>query len=256
MTSSARQDAFTFYAMAVISFLESAVPNYVENLLPYYGDCPETARWLNDAWLPEESAHGQMTREFVERRWPEFRWQEAYQKFLRLYVPRCDHRLLRPSKSLEALARCVTETEAAMVYRCLAEYSCDPQLKGMLEEMSRDEIRHYTYFRDLFDRHDAIERNSFWRKAKTVLARSELVRNEDLALAFEPLNRSWSGTKPFAALTYAAFMSQASQVMSGFFPVEAAKRMLFKPLLRGHAWEALAVLALAFLVRKQYAIAA
>jgi hypothetical protein len=256
MNSSAREDAFTFYGMSVVSLLESAVPNYVDNLQPYYGDCSETARWLQETWLPEESAHGRMTREFVERQWPEFEWQKAYQAFLLLYVPRCNHQLLRPSKSLEALARCVTETEAAMVYRCLAEYSCDPQLKSMLQEMSRDEIRHYTYFRDLFDKHDAIERNSFWRKAQTVLARSELVRNEDLALAFEPLNQPWSGAKPFAPLTYAAFLSQASQVMSRHFPVEAAKRMLFRPLLRGHAWEAVAVRALAFLVRKQYAIEA
>jgi hypothetical protein len=44
--------------------------------------------------------------------------------------------------------------------------------------------------------------------------------------------------------------------MSKHFPVEAAKRMLFRPLLRGHAWEIVAVRALAFLVRKQYAIEA
>ncbi|MFT7527082.1 MAG: hypothetical protein ACI9LY_002234, partial [Arenicella sp.] len=29
---SARNDAFSFYSMTVISYLESAVPNYVENL--------------------------------------------------------------------------------------------------------------------------------------------------------------------------------------------------------------------------------
>jgi len=256
MHSNAREDAFTFYCISVISFLESAVPNYVDNLQPYFGDCFETARWLQDTWLPEESAHGRMTREFVERRWPEFKWQEAYQAFLRMYVPRCNHQLLRPSKSLEALARCVTETEAAMVYRCLAAYSCDPQLKSTLQKMSQDETRHYAYFRDLYNKHDAVERNSFWQKARTVLARSELVRNEDLALAFKPLNQSWSGAKPFAPLTYAAFLSRASQVMSKHFPVEAAKRMLFRPLLRGRAWEAPAVRLLAFLVRRQYAIEA
>jgi len=254
MHSNAREDAFTFYGISAISLLESAVPNYVDNLLPYFGDCPETARWLRDTWLPEESAHGRMTREFVERQWPEFKWEEAYQAFLRAYVPRCNHQLLRPSRSLEALARCVTETETAMVYRCLAAYSCDPQLKSMLKKMSQDETRHYAYFRDLFDTHDAIERNSFWQKAKTILARSELVRNEDLALAFEPLNRSWSGAKPFVPLTYAAFLGRASQVMSRHFPVEAAKRMLFRPLLGGRAWEGLAVRVLAFLVRRQYAI--
>ena len=256
MNSSAREDAFTFYSMTVISFLESAVPNYVDNLQPFYADSPETTRWLHETWLPEESAHGRLTKEYVEHQWPEFQWAEAYEAFLQLYVPRCSHPLLRPSRSLEALARCVTETEATMVYRCLAEYSHDPQLRSMLQEMSGDEIRHYTFFRDLFHKHDSADRHSFWRKAQTVLARSELVKNEDLSIAFEPLNQSWTSTQPFAPLSYVEFMARASEVMSKHFPVEAAKRMLFRPLLRGHIWETFAVRALAFLVRRQYAIQA
>jgi hypothetical protein len=122
--------------------------------------------------------------------------------------------------------------------------------------MSRDEVRHYSYFRDLFDRFDAIEANSFWSKAKTVLSRSELVREEDLALAFSPVNQAWCKPPPFKPLSYREFLAQASQVMSRHFPVEAAKRMLFRPLSTGRAWQGWAIGILALIVRKQYAIEA
>ena len=254
-TPNARGDDFTFYSMAVISFLETAVPNYVDNLAPQFGTDAGTARWLRETWLPEEAEHGRATRRFVESRWPDFRWEAAHDEFLALYVPRCHHTLLRPSPALEALARCVTETEAAMVYRCIGDYTGDAELKALLHRMSRDEVRHYAYFRDLFDAHDAVERNSFWRKARTLLSRSELVRDEDLALAFAPLNGAWRGPTPFAPLDYAGFLKKASQVMSSHFPVEPARRMLFRPLMTGRLWDAPAAALLALLVRRQYAIA-
>jgi len=143
-----------------------------------------------------------------------------------------------------------------MIYRCIGDYTTDAELKAMLHQMSRDEIRHYSYFRDLFDRFDADERNSFWRKARTVLARSELARSEDLALAFAPLNQAWREPAPFTPLTFPEFLTKAGQVMSLHFPIEAAKRMLFRPLAAGRAWEATVISGLTFLVRKQYGIKA
>jgi len=251
-----RFDAFTFYATAVTSFLESAVPTYVRNLEPHFGDCPDVSNWLRQKWLPEELAHGRTIRQFVERLWPEFRWQAAYVAFLESYVPRCAHEHLRPSKALEALARCVTETEAAMMYRCLAAYTKDPELKRLLSQMSREEIGHYSYFRDVFNRHDAVERNSFWQKARTILNRSELVREEDVALAFRPLNHAWSGFMPFRAFSYAEFLAKAATTMSRHLPIEAGKRMLFRPLMSGRVWDSFVVEALAMIVRNQYAIEA
>lgn len=254
MGTAARSDPFTFYALSMLSFLESAVPNYVQNLQPFFGDDPDGFKWLRDTWLPEESAHGRIMRTFVEHQWPEFCWETGYAEFLRAYVPRCSHDLLRPSRGLEALARCVTETEAAMVYRCIAAYTTDAELRMILEAMSRDETRHYAYFRDLFDRYDAVERNSIWKKAQTVLERSELVRDEDIALAFAPLNDAWRALPPFRRLSYAEFMAKAACVMSRYFPIEAAKRMLFRPLATGRIGEKLLIGALALLVRKQYGI--
>jgi hypothetical protein len=140
---SARNDAFSFYSMTVISYLESAVSNYVENLDVIFKDNPPLVDWLDNVWLHEEAEHGLMARQFVEETWPEYNWQKGYDQFLIEYGPRCAHEELRASPGLEALARCVTETQATMSYRCLISYSSDPKLRELMKRMSTDEVRHY-----------------------------------------------------------------------------------------------------------------
>jgi hypothetical protein len=247
-----RSDAFTFYALAAVSFLESAARTYVENLSPFFGDDPQISDWLETVWGPEEAAHGELAKAYLGSMWPEFDWASGYQVFLEHYAPRCDSRLLRPSPGLEALARCVTETEATMIYRCIGSYTGDPRLRALMKRLSTDEVRHYAYFRDIFDRHERIAKNSLWRKASTVVGRSKLVRDEDIALAFRPLNSCWKSRMPFEPMSYAEFLSAAGMVMRQHFPFEPAKRMLFRPL-RTDAWlENLAVDILAAMVKRQY----
>jgi len=248
----ARNDGFTFYAIATVSFLETAVPDYVENLVPFYRDRADISGWLASTWLLEESRHGREARAYVENVWPEFDWQSGYECFLAQYRPYCCIEVLRPSPGLEALARCVTETQAAMIYRCIAEYTCDANLKCLLTAMSKEEVRHYAYFRNVFDYYDEQERNSLWRKARTIVDRSELVKEEDLAHAFQPLNKYWNAKQPFVELTYRQFLASAARVMSTYLPFEAAKRMLFRPLRTGTWHENLAANILAAVVRWQY----
>lgn len=256
MNERSRTDAFSFYSLTIISYLESAVPIYVENLSPFFADNPKAQDWLQSTWLHEEAEHGRLTRTYATTHWPEFDWERGYALFLSRYQPRCNRNLLRASPALEALARCVTETQAAMIYRCLGDYSPDPELKSLMADMSRDEVRHYAYFRDLHDHYDRKEHNALWRKARVVVARSELVREEDLALAYLPLNECWSGKKPFPQLSYSQYFSMMGRVMARHFPFEQAGRMLFRPLRGGRWLESFLVGILARVVRRQYAAAA
>jgi hypothetical protein len=252
MSASVRSDHFLFYALTVISFLESAVSTYVENLSPYFESHPEICRWLKTVWLPEEAEHGHLARQCVEKTWPEFNWEQSYDVFFQHYRPRCDYNLLRRSPALEALARCVTEAESTMIYRCIGSYTCDAEIKSLMKKLSADEVRHYTYFRHVFDRYDATEMNSFWRKARTIIARSQLVRDEDIAFAFGPLNGGWRSKLPFEPMTYDQFLARAGILIRQHFPFEAAKRMLFHPLGKSSNIEAWAVNLMAWLVRRQY----
>jgi hypothetical protein len=247
-----RTDPFCFYGLCVVSFLESTVATYVENLSPYFDCDPEIQRWLKTVWLPEEAEHGRLAKQYVEKTWPEFDWEHGYNLFLNHYRPRCNYSLLRPSPALEALARCVTETEATMMYRCIGSYVSDPELKILMKKLSTDEVRHYTYFRDVFDKYESAEKNSFLRKARTIIARNELVRDEDIALAFMPLNHYWRGRMPFEKMLYSGFLVRTSMIIEQHFPFEAAKRMLFRPLGKGSRLEALAVDFITWMVRRQY----
>ena len=247
-----RHDPFCFYACVLPSFLESAVPTYVENLEPLFREDPETLAWLHDTWLPEEAEHGRLLRNYVERVWPEFQWERAYVEFCVLYLPRCETGKLRPSAGLEALARCVTETEATMIYRCIGRYATDPELAMLMKRLSSDEARHYSRFRRLHERHQATEKLSFLRRARALIARSELIREEDLALAFLPLNGAWSSPPPFATWSYRQFISAAGRIMRVHFPFEEAKRMLFHPLRTQSPGTQLAMAFMAWWVSRQF----
>lgn len=243
---------FLFYSCAIISFLESRVDTYVENLEPFFEADQETRQWLKDVWLPEEQAHGQMMRAYVEKSWPSFQWHAGFEEFSSLYVPQCATEKLRDSVALEALARCVTETEATMIYRCLASHSADPELSTLLTRMSTDEVRHYRMFKDVHARYESKEKNSFLTKAKTLLARSELVRDEDLALAFKPLNHHWTGEVPFPPWTYADLMKKTAAVIKDHFPFQQATRMLLHPLKTGGRLNRIALDVLAMLAARQF----
>lgn len=169
MNASFQSDPFIFYSLSAVSFLESTVAVYVDNLLPIYAGDSTITNWLTETWRPEEQEHGDRMATFVKAAWPEFDWHAAYDDFLAIYTPQCSTTLLRPTPAQEALARCVTECQASMIYKCIASYTTDDDLAAMLTELSKDEVRHYKVFRDIFDQYDCIEKNSFLAKSKILL---------------------------------------------------------------------------------------
>ncbi|TAL54430.1 ferritin-like domain-containing protein [Pandoraea sp.] len=250
-----RSDAFTFYALATLSFVESSVPEFVSTLNVMYADDPEMRDWLRETWLREEIEHGRLARTYIAKTWPEFDWQPAYDAFLVRYKPLCDVEYMRPSLALEALSRCVIETETAMIYRCLEAEMSDPELKAMMRKLSSEEVGHYRYFRKTFDRYNAAERHGVIRRLHTIVKRSEMVRDEDIAIAFEPLSDAafWRGPKPFEEMTWQEFLEVSGDMMKRRLPVEAATRMMFKPLETGVWWRDKPTRALlSFMVKRQY----
>jgi hypothetical protein len=227
-----RADAFTFYSLATSSFLESAVEDYAANLALLFADDAEATGWLVEVWVPEESRHGRMARDYVAALWPDFDWDAAFRDYRRC-IPRHTTAHLQPSRAQEALARCVTETQAAMMYRCMADYTEEPHLAELLRSMSRDEVRHYKQFQRMLERHDPFERPGLYRKGRTILERSALVRKRDLALVFDTLNAHWRcALPPVPVLTYREFLALARSVMQRHYPFEEMLRMILRPLLR------------------------
>ena len=224
----------------------------MENLDPFFDCDPDTKAWLENVWLPEEQEHGRLMKAYVEERWPDFKWTQGFEEFSELYIPQCVTEKLRRSIGLEALARCITETEATMIYRCLANFSTDPELTILLKRMSTDEIRHYRKFRDLHKRYELLENNNFICKARTLLARSALVLDEDLALAFRPLNNNWIFEPPFKPWSYEKYLSFTAGVMKEHFPFREAKRMLFHPIKTSGWLNKVAIDLMAILAARQF----
>lgn len=224
-----REDAFTFYAVAISSFLESAVDEYVKNLSELFSGDEKFISWLNEVWIHEESTHGGLARNYIEKKWPEFNWQKAYAAYYEsLPKNTTDH--LRASRTLEVLSRCVTEAEATMMYRCVESYTDDPELKTLMKRMAKDEVSHYRKFRSTFTAYQAKEKKSIFSIGRTILGRSELVKGRDLVLAFRPLQKHWTQPAPFKLLSFQEFLDESGHVMGNHFPIRAAERMLFKPL--------------------------
>ena len=252
MEEATRADRFTFYVMAIMSFLESTVPTFVDNLQVLFKDDKKLTQWLNDVWLPEEFEHGKLGKQFVAEVWPEFDWDSAYKDFILCYGPRCSHEVLRSSLAMEALCRCVTETEATMFYRCIGNYTSSEKLKGLMYKLSADETRHYRVFRDVFEQYDAVEKHSMFTKMKTILFRTELTRDEDVKMAFMPLNDHWHMPPPFTQYEYADFLNDAKEVIINHFPVEPAKRMLFKPIQKKGILNTVLLTLMEILVKSHY----
>lgn len=225
----AREDAFSFYAIACISLFESAVSEYVKNIRSLFGSDATEMDWLVDEWLPEELEHGRLTRAFVEDVWPEFSWQSAFDEYMGR-IPRDTTEHLRESAALEALARCVTETHATTMYRCVASYSEDERLRSLLLQISRDEVRHYKRFREIFETREAIEKNGFLQAARTVFGRSSLASGRDMEVTFAGLNDHWTRPAPFTQLTFQEFMLRVREVVKAHYPTDSAVRMLLRPL--------------------------
>jgi hypothetical protein len=247
-----RVDAFLFYSMAISFFIESTTPEYVVNLARVFDKDLQMKSWLEGTWQREEVGHGELMRERVERLWPEFDFATAYAGFTRRYALRCDTSLLRPTPALEALARCVTEAQAAASYRALASYTQDAALAETFLGMAADEARHYAYFR-AFERHNEAEKQRSLTRIRTVVARTLMVQDEDLALAFSSLNYNWKAAPPFAReADYAAYLRLVRYLMPHHFPVIAATRMLLKPVFGGTWLEKLATSTVPDLLRRQF----
>ncbi len=224
-----RNDPTLFYSLATSSFLESTVASFTNNLIQFFSDNPEIKAWLRDTWEPEELLHGDLTRKYIKKVWPEYNWEIAYSNFSEEYLKYCKLDLLRPTKGLEMLARCLTETEAAVYYKALSEYSPDPVLKNILFKMYRDEVKHYKYFLRFFRYYNQIEKKGNISIGMTLFERSKLVVDEDLAIAIRHINKGWGKNPSFSLLQEKEVIQAVAKVSKKYLPFKTTQKMMVKP---------------------------
>lgn len=229
-TKAAEVDRLVFYGVAVSSFLEISVGHYTASLREIFGNEPEVVEWLESVWEPEERAHGQAMRAYIDRVWPQYRWDQAYFQFIKQYAPLCTAELLRPTPAREMLARCVTECEAAVLYRTLANLARDPLAKYLFTQMYEDEIAHYKFFFRWFRVLREREGLSAFTVFSDTLSRQQKAQREDVGTALLHVNSGFVESMPFAPLEEHSLSVMAKVALEDHFPFETARAMMLKPL--------------------------
>jgi hypothetical protein len=235
----AQVDRLVFYGVTVSSFLEISIEHYTASLRKIFAGEPEVVQWLDAVWEPEERAHGQAMRAYMQRVWPQYGWGKAYAGFIRQYAPLCSAEFMRPTPALEMLARCVTECEAAVLYRTLANFAHDPLAKQLFTQMYEDEVAHYKYFFRWFRILREREQLGAFTVFGETLARQRKAQNEDVGIALTHVNAGFANLSrpmPFVQLEESTLSGMAKVAIEDHFPFETARAMMLKPLRACSGW--------------------
>lgn len=236
MRALVRFNGSTFRSLAAASFLETAVPLHVNRLTQVLGADPDVGLWLEQVWWPQRAELGRQLRAYIESTWPEFDWNGAYHEFYESYRPLSGLAGLRARTAREALALCVTEAQAALFYRALANSADEPQLRALAREAACDHAAFFDFFRAYFERRKRIERVGFIATLRTVTAICRSARDHDVAAAFQALDHNWRGAAIVPGIDYPEYRQRMGQLLLRHAALGPVERLLFRPWLdRGRA---------------------
>lgn len=95
-------------------------------------------------WTAEESVHGELLRDWLQARDPDFAFDRRFETLSTL--PYHEDPSQDRSPEAELLSRCVVEAFAAGFYRALGDATDDPELKGICKRLMADEAKHFAGF--------------------------------------------------------------------------------------------------------------
>jgi len=223
-------DEDLFFVLVGASLIESGSDIYTNLLVDHFGEDSEVSQWLATQWESEELQHGRALRQYVEHAWPEFAWAETRSAFLAEYSTYCSPTLLESSRALELVARCVMETGTAALYRALYDYTDEPVLKQLAENIWRDEVNHYKHFYYYFNQYNQQENNGRWKITRTLVRRLAELRNEDADCA---VRHSFTTAYPNESCDsdhYRSVSSKARSLITDNMTTSMMIKMFLKPL--------------------------
>lgn len=219
-----------FLLLAGASFVETASDLYTRNLVEQFDGDVEVSWWLTHHWEPEELQHGRALRAYVQRVWPEFDWQAAYDGFIAEHLEHCTEDELEATPGLEMAARCVVEMGTATYYRAIQLISDEPVLAHLARLIQCDEVRHYRHFFRYFNKHNRVERNNraqvlaaLGRRLR-VLLRSDVERGSWYPYQSRHAHASRSGRE------FRGAIARTTTLVRNHYPGPMAVKMLLKPL--------------------------
>jgi hypothetical protein len=224
-----RFNGLMFHSLATASFLESAVTLHVEDLSAVLAAQPEERLWLEQVWLPQRLELGRQLREYTEATWPELDWNGAYAEFHQPCRARAGSGRARSGITLEVLAHCVAEAQAAVFYRALAGAADEPSLRVLAREAASAHAAFFGQFRGIFEASKRRERVSFAATWRMLLAACRSAREFHVRTAFEALAQSWHGPRSVPELAYGEFVQRLVQLVRRHAGLGRIEQFLFRP---------------------------
>lgn len=225
-----REDESLFFMLVTASFIESGSDLYTKNLVEHYRDFPEVQHWLASRWEREELQHGRALRHYVQAVWPEYDWTSAYGEFFAEYAPLCAPDHLETDPALELAARCVVETGTSSYYRMLFEAAAEPVLRRLLDNIRRDEVRHFKNFYHFFREQQVERRSNRARLALCIARRTAELTHGDGWYAFRHAYGFRYPGRTATRADYRGLRRQMRRMAEEHFPCRMTAQMLLTPL--------------------------
>jgi len=225
-----RGDTTLFYLLAAASFVETGSDLYTRNLLTYYRDDAAIADWLTRYWESEELQHGAALRAYVERLWPEFDWEQAYQRFFAEYSLSASPDAFEATPYLELAARCMIETGTATTYRMLHDYAQEPVLRRILGHIRDDEVRHYKHFLSFVRLAQQRTGRRSFAVARAIARRVRESRADDTWIAFRHAYEVHNAGLVCSRSEYERWYREVKKIMRDNYPFRMSAEMLVAPL--------------------------
>jgi hypothetical protein len=234
--ASVRDDETLFYMLVSASFIESGSDLYTHNLIEHYAAYPLVQRWLTEDWEAEELRHGRALALYVRAVWPEYDWEAAFRDFFADYGQVCNAEQLESDRALELAARCTIEMGTASYYRMLHEAVREPVLRQLLDNIRRDEVRHFKHFYRYLRAMRSERPISRLRLVHCVLKRTFEMTGDDGWHAFRHAYRHRHDGRAPSRAQYGAWRKQVREIARTHFPSRMAAEMLITPLDLPAAW--------------------
>jgi hypothetical protein len=219
-----------FYLIATASFVEAATDLYTQNLVDYFSADAEITAWLTAHWLSEELQHGRALRRYVQLAWPDFDWDEAYQRFLPEFTQQCADDGVEKTRSREMASRCIVEMGTSSYYRTLSRMTDEPVLSELARRISDDEVRHYKHFYSYLKKYQQLEGQCRAGISGALWNRLRMIDGEDSRIAMRHVYKARNSGGALDDRMLKRMRRGWRAMIQAHFPHRMCVQMLLKPL--------------------------
>jgi hypothetical protein len=224
-----RANGALFYSVAAAAVLESDAERTARRMLDLFADNGPFCQWMEAEWLPRKRARARTLRNYVEQTWPEFDFDAALHEYTATFGAELAYGPRRNSAVHEALARCVSASQAALFYGALGLWAEDERLRDIASACSQEEREALTRFLAIY-RHSARGGNMRWLAAWFAARRiMRTCRDVQLPLLFTCLAAHWRPHAPIAEMSYRDFVRRMRGVVRHRGKPGWAERVVFAP---------------------------